>query len=150
MSMPERNGDWMFLRSAVEAAPQRTASRKASSRSGGSKPVGSGRGDLLDDLGARLDLPDDLKLFAEGVVLDGEQRDEMLRLSVEGLERAFVQSALGDLADDPLPLADVHELPLFRGTSDSGGHKTLTAQRFLAAEGDLRGTASLWLKSNDK
>ncbi len=32
----------MFFRSADDAAPQRTASRKASSLSGGSKPVGSG------------------------------------------------------------------------------------------------------------
>ena len=39
----ERKGAWMFFTSAVEAAPQRTASRKASSLSGGSKPVGSGR-----------------------------------------------------------------------------------------------------------
>ena len=37
-----------------------------------------GQGDLLDDLGPRLDLPDDLKLFAEGVVLDGQQGDEVL------------------------------------------------------------------------
>ena len=36
-------GAWMFCTSAVEAAPQRTASRKASSRSGASKPVGAGR-----------------------------------------------------------------------------------------------------------
>ena len=50
----------------------------------GVEPVGGveagrlGEGDLLDDLGPRLDLPDDLKLFAEGVVFDGEQRDEVL------------------------------------------------------------------------
>src|SRR5947209_7401694 len=43
MSMPLRKGAWIFFTSAVEAAPQRTASRKASSLSGGSKPVGSGR-----------------------------------------------------------------------------------------------------------
>ena len=45
-----RNGAWMFRTSADDAAPQRTASRKASSRSGASKPVGSGS-DLLDDPG---------------------------------------------------------------------------------------------------
>ena len=78
MSMPERNGDWMFRTSAVDAAPQRTASRKASSRSGGSKPVGSGRATFSMTVGPRLDLPDDLELFAEGVVLDREQRDEVL------------------------------------------------------------------------
>ena len=33
---------WIDFTSAVEAAPQRTASRKASSRPGSSKPVGSG------------------------------------------------------------------------------------------------------------
>lgn len=41
--MPLRNGDWMFFTSAVDAAPQRTASRKASSLSGASKPLGTGR-----------------------------------------------------------------------------------------------------------
>ena len=43
MSMPERNGDWMLRTSAEDDAPQRTASRKALSWSGGSNPVGSGR-----------------------------------------------------------------------------------------------------------
>ena len=43
MSMPARNGDWIVRTSAEDEAPQRTASRKASSRSGGSNPVGSGR-----------------------------------------------------------------------------------------------------------
>src|SRR5437016_870087 len=43
MSMPERNGAWIVRTSADDEAPHRTASRKASSRSGGSKPVGSGR-----------------------------------------------------------------------------------------------------------
>ena len=38
-----------------------------------------GEGDLLDDPGARLDLPDDLQLFAQAVVLDGGERQEVLR-----------------------------------------------------------------------
>ena len=73
MSMPERNGDWMFRTSAVEAAPQRTASRKASSCVGRIEAGGLGQGDLLDHPGPRLDLPDDLQLFAEAVVLDRGQ-----------------------------------------------------------------------------
>ena len=46
----------------------------------GVEPVGRveagrlGQGDLLDDPGPRLELPDDLELFAEAVVLDGRQR----------------------------------------------------------------------------
>ena len=71
--------------SAVEAAPQRTASRKASSRSGGSKPVGSGSETFLDDRRPRFDFPDDLQFLAEGVVLDREQGDEVLRLVGYGL-----------------------------------------------------------------
>ncbi len=42
------------------------------------EPRGFRQGDLLDDLRPRLDLPDDLKLFPGGVILDREQRDEML------------------------------------------------------------------------
>ena len=45
--MPERNGAWMERMSAEEAAPHRTASRKASRRAGESNPVGSGRASLL-------------------------------------------------------------------------------------------------------
>lgn len=40
--MPDRNGDWIFLTSAEEDAPQRTASKNAFKRTGESKPVGSG------------------------------------------------------------------------------------------------------------
>ena len=39
-----------------------------------------GQGDLLDDPGPRLELPDDLQFFAQAVVLDGRQGDEVLRV----------------------------------------------------------------------
>jgi hypothetical protein len=42
-SIPARKGDWIRDVSAMEDAPLRTASRKASRLAGASKPVGSGR-----------------------------------------------------------------------------------------------------------
>jgi hypothetical protein len=66
-----------------EAAPQRTASRKASSLSGGSKPAGSGSATFSITLAPRLDLPNDLQFFAQVVVLDRGQGEQVLR-AVEG------------------------------------------------------------------
>ena len=40
---------------------------------------GFGQGDLLDDLGPRLDFPDDLQFFAQAVVLNGGEREQVLR-----------------------------------------------------------------------
>ena len=103
----------------------------------GVEPVGGveagrlGQGDLLDGLGAGLDLPDDLQLFAEAVVLDRGEGDEVLRLTVERSQRAIGQGALDHLAHDPLALPDIDQLPLLRGVGDSGGHETLTASGLL-------------------
>ena len=44
-----------------------------------------GQGDLLDDLGPRLDLPDDLQFFAQAVVLDRGEREQVLRAAEGGL-----------------------------------------------------------------
>ena len=75
----------------------------------------------LADLGPRLDLPDDLKLLAGRVILDGDQRDEMLN-------RAAVERGLrvaSDIRNDPHPAADVGDLAGLRrrgrGKSGSGG-----------------------------
>ena len=38
-----------------------------------------GQRDLLDDLGARLDFPNDLQFFAEAVVFDGGEGEQVLR-----------------------------------------------------------------------
>src|ERR1017187_944114 len=43
MSIPLRNGDCIDLISAVDAAPHRTAFKKASNLTGGSNPDGSGK-----------------------------------------------------------------------------------------------------------
>ena len=109
--MPDRNGDWIEWTSADDAAPHRTASRKASSRAGGSNPVGSG--ELLVDAGARLQLPDDLKLLPEGVVLDGSEGDKVLgRLG--GLQWAGRQGTGLDLGDDVAALPHIDKLALLR------------------------------------
>jgi hypothetical protein len=71
------------------------------------EPVGSieagrlGEGDSLDDLGTRLDLPDDLKLFAEGIVLDRKQGDEVLSTIRRWLKRRRREGTLIDVANDP-------------------------------------------------
>src|SRR6266545_1327304 len=122
MSMPLRKGAWMFFTSAVEAAPQRTASRKASSLSGGSKPVGFGQGDLLDDLGPPLDLPYDLQFFAQAVVLDRGKGEQVLRAAEGGLEGDRGQRAGAHVVDDPLPGADADQLALFGRAGDGHGH----------------------------
>ena len=79
MSMPERNGDWMFLHVGGGGGPPADGIEE------GVEPVGRveagrlGQGDLLDDPGPRLELPDDLQFFAQAVVLDGGEREEVLR-----------------------------------------------------------------------
>ena len=60
----------------------------------------------FDDGGAGLDLPDDIEFLARRVVLDGDQRDEVLHA-------AAIERCLGiahDVADDPHPPADPGEL----------------------------------------
>jgi hypothetical protein len=44
------------------------------------------QGDLLDDPGPRLDLPDHLKFFAQAVVLDGGEGEQVLRAAEGGFE----------------------------------------------------------------
>lgn len=64
-----------------------------------------------------------MPFFVEPVVHDGGERDEVLWLAVEGLQRALVESGLGDFFHDPLPLAKVDELALFgrRGSNTFHG-----------------------------
>ena len=58
-------------------------------------------------VGPRLDLPDDLKLFAEGVVLDREQGDEVLG-TVAGRRAAVTggQGAFGNLRNASIGAAE--------------------------------------------
>ena len=76
---------------------------------------GLGQGDLLDDLGPRLELPDDLQLFAQAVVLDRGERHQVLTC----IGRGFIGSAgraLLAFTDDTLARPDIDELALFRRT----------------------------------
>src|SRR4051812_48137823 len=114
MSMPLRNGAWSRRRSALETAPQRTASRKASRRCGGSNPCGSGSAARSVSVGAGLQLPDDLDLLAEGIVLHRRERDEMLRRVAIAARKTARQGAPGDLGDHPLSAPNFDKLPLLR------------------------------------
>ena len=62
----------------------------------------------------RLDLPDDLELFAEAVVLDGRQRDEVLWLNEHRVERIWRKARALDVGHDPLSAPDLDELTGFR------------------------------------
>src|SRR6218665_3191168 len=153
MLTPLRNGAWRNPRSALVAAPQRTASRKASSMPESSCPVTDGkparsRSDAdaaaerrlekspvgvggctpahgieegveharivlprdgwqaraLDDLSARLDLPDDFQFFAETVLVDRRERHAVLA-------SAGFQSCGIDVGHHPLTTAHLDELP---------------------------------------
>ena len=98
--------------SADEDAPQRTASRNASSRS----LVEAGwwrQSDLFDELLRRAQLPNDLKLFAECIILYGGQRYEML-LAVAWRKRAVGQCAARNFGCDETSLSDINELTLLR------------------------------------
>ena len=94
----------------------------------GVEPVGRveagrlGEGDLLDDRGPRLDLPDDLKLFAEGVVLDREQGDEVLGVGGDRLQRRGRERAGPDLVHHPAAGTDADELARFGGRCQGDGH----------------------------
>ena len=65
MSMPERKGAWMFFTSAVEAALPAHGVEEGVELVGRAETGRFGQGDLLDDLGLRLDLPNDLEFFAQ-------------------------------------------------------------------------------------
>ena len=47
---------------------------------------GIGQGDLLDDPGSRLKLPDDVEFFAQAIVFDRRQGEEVLRRLQAGLQ----------------------------------------------------------------
>ena len=73
------------LRSALVTAPQRTASRKASRRRGFVESPTFGQASLLEDPGAWLQLPDDLELFAQPVLVDRRERHQVLCTRLEGV-----------------------------------------------------------------
>jgi hypothetical protein len=66
-----------------------------------------GQSDLLDDLGPRLDLRDDLQFFAEAVVFHRGQGEQVVRAGEGGFEGRGRERAGAHLVDDPLPGAGV-------------------------------------------
>ena len=119
--MPLRNGAWSARGSAEAMAPQRTASRKASSRSGGSSWPAIGRGSVAaaEDLASGLDLPDDPERLAEPVVLDRGQVQEVLGLG-EGAGREL---AARDVRDDPEAITDADDVADLGRVADGRGDR---------------------------
>lgn len=70
-----------------------------------------GRG--LENLGARLDLPDDLEVIGVSVVFDGNQRHEMLHPGVGSRHLICWYGASEDVGHYPMSIADNDELSLF-------------------------------------
>ena len=74
---------------------------------------GFGQRAFFDDLGPRLDLPDDLQFFAQTVILNGGKGEQVLRAAEGGLQDRNRQRAGQNVVDDPLPGADADKLALF-------------------------------------
>ena len=98
------------------------------------EPGRVGQGDLLDEPGTGLQLPDDLDLLTESVVFDGCQGDKGLRVG-DDLQTAGRQRAGDNLVDDPVPGSNADQLPLLGSTDKSAGH-------FLAPPNGVVGDAS--------
>lgn len=88
--------------------PQRTASRKASRRRGGIEPGrGIGQRRAIVHVGAGLDLPDDLELLAQAVVLDRLQAHQVLSgLLCQVGEEIALHGAGGNVGDHVEALPD--------------------------------------------
>ena len=80
-----------------------------------------GQGDLFDDPGTGLELPDDLDFFAQPVIFDGCQRDEGLRVG-DPMQTAGRQRARYDFVDDPVAGPNADQLPLLRGAGKCRRH----------------------------
>ena len=100
-------------------APQRTASRKASSRDGVVEVVeaGTGQGGRLQDRRPRFDLPDDGQVVVEAVVLAADRRE--LEEMLAGIGQLVVGGGRGhDIGHDPGAVPDPHQLAHLRDDGD--------------------------------
>jgi hypothetical protein len=69
----------------------------------------------------RLDLPDNPEFFAQTVVLNRRQAEQVLRAAEGRLQGLGRERAGAHVVDGPLPRADVDELALLRGIGKGGG-----------------------------
>src|SRR5262249_47785325 len=72
-----------------------------------------GQGEVFNDLGPRLDLPNNLEFFARAVVLDRRAGEQVLRALESGLEGRGREGAGAHLVDDPLRGAGADQWALF-------------------------------------
>jgi len=76
---------------------------------------------LFDDLRPRLNLPHHLKLFAQPVIFDRGEGQEVLRAGTRHLHGGGGQAARLDVVHHPRPRTDLNQLALFR-RSDGSSH----------------------------
>jgi len=76
---------------------------------------------LLDDAAARLQFPDNLKLFTEPVFLDRRERQERLAVP-KPVQSLRGQCAGRNIIHDPIPESDADELSLFRRCHECRRH----------------------------
>lgn len=93
----------------------------------GVEPLGSveagrfGQGDFLNDLGPRLDLPDDLDLLAQAVILDRGERQQVMRRAAGQLHGRERQETRLHHVDYPRARPHLYKLALL-GRRRSGHH----------------------------
>jgi hypothetical protein len=83
---------------------------------GSSRLVGSSGGSLADAITrGGLEVPDEPRVLAEGVVVDADEGegDDVLPLGVGARQRVGIEAAAIYLLDDPATVADSNELPWF-------------------------------------
>jgi hypothetical protein len=125
----------------VEAAPPADGIEEGVKPVGGVEVLWVGQNYVLDNLGPGFDLPDNLKFFAEGVVLHGKQRDEVLVIPQCWLQRRGRERTLADIVDDPTPRPDVNKLALLGRCLQGDSHRALE----LGPTSPPSGIASVWV-----
>ena len=69
--------------------------------------------DPFDDFRPRFNFPNDLQLFAEPIVFDGCEREEMVCAGDWQLHGWWRQAAGSNIVHDPWPGANLYQLSLF-------------------------------------
>ena len=91
----------------------------------------------LNHLGTRLDLPDDLQLLADGVILDGGEGHAVLRGGVVDPKGIGWEGALAHLGDDVAALAHLDQLAVL-GRDDTRHTASRSRQPANTLRGDRR------------
>ena len=81
-----------------------------------------GQSDFFDDSGSRFQFPDDAEFFAQAIVFDRSEREQVLGRVKAGSERFGRQRAGGNFRHDPVARSDADHLALLRVRRDRGCH----------------------------